>query len=116
MGSTETMLERATRAAMDDMKRQLDGQAIPGVPDVAESWSATGDVQSIDMASVVRAVLDALETPTPGMIEAGARDDWERNYTTQPWDGGDDGLVRTYRENAANVYRAMIIKAKEGGE
>lgn len=91
-----TKLEEIARAIHDSFYNDEDSGAWMSGKCPLESVTIDGDV---DMIQAARAVLFALKTPTPGMIEAGfmAR---ERGMTMA--------------ESAEATFRAMI-DAAEGG-
>ncbi|WP_143393233.1 hypothetical protein [Fimbriiglobus ruber] len=56
-------LDKCAKAATDELKHQMGGHAIPGVPEQVESWTAQGDVNCADFKAIAKAVLDAAEVP-----------------------------------------------------
>ena len=96
------MIEKCARAAMADIKRQLDGQPIPGPADPF-SWSAPATGQSIDMEQVAAAVIDALMEPTEAMVEAAIAPYRDKNSAE---------FTNIMREAVAGYFRAMLSKAK----
>lgn len=54
-------LENCAKAATTELKRQMNGHPIPGVPESVDSWTARGDVQCSDFKLIAKAVLDAAE-------------------------------------------------------
>jgi len=90
-----TKLEEIARAIHDSFYNDEDSGAWMSGKCPLESVTIDGDV---DMMQAARAVLSALETPTPEMIEAGqAACEWLKD------------------EEAATVYRAMIGAAVGDG-
>lgn len=101
MTAENSMVERCARAAMADIKRQLDGKPIPDAPDVLNSWSASG--QSINMEEVARAVIEAMREPTREMVRlADEQFDWGPS-------GYDDAPLGPAAP--APVFRSMISAA-----
>ncbi len=90
-----TKLEEIARAIHDAFYRDEDSGVWMSGKCPLESVTIDGDV---DMLNAAQAVLDALKTPTPAMIEAGqAACEWVKD------------------EEAATVYRAMIDAADDEG-
>ena len=61
-----TAREKLARAMRDEIGRQWNAKPIPGVPEIADSWTAEGG--TIDLEKVADAALDALMSPGDGVI------------------------------------------------
>lgn len=99
-----TMLEKATKAAMQSVKEQMGGKPIPGVPEAIDSWAARGDSGSIDFALVTRAVIEAMREPTGAMLDIG-----DHFYLK-----AECGLLDTNVSALHNAWDVMIDEALTG--
>jgi hypothetical protein len=95
---TDSMLERATEAAMVEVRRQLGMKPIPGDLGLGNGWSSMGDPGSLEFSKIVRAVIEAMREPTEAMKAM--------HWTEIEYSGAD-----TAAEKATNVWQWMIDAA-----
>lgn len=85
---TDTMIARATAAAVAELRQQERGGAIDWIE--ADDTESVGINGWVDLLALTRAIVQSIAEPTEAMTEAGAR------------------YVRTEGGSIAGIYRAMI--------
>ena len=93
--TAETTLQKATAAAMAEVKRQFGGQQIPGTPD-ERFWAATSDddpMQSLDISLIVRVVVGAMRDPPEKILDEMQSYALCAGYIPEGWNAAIDAIL-----------------------